>query len=62
MYGEYGGRDSLEKEKYLVNSYTAARVNVSYKLFSFFPMLFKKWNRDINDSLHLLDFFPGIIS
>ena len=38
--GEYGGRDSLEKEKYLANSYTAARVNVYYKLSSFFPMLF----------------------
>ena len=60
--GEYGGRDSLEKGKYLVNSYTAARVNVYYKLSSFFAILFQKWNRDINGSLTLLDFFPGIIS
>ena len=36
---EYGARDSLEKGKYLANSYTAARVNVYYKLSSFFPML-----------------------
>ena len=34
------GRDSLEKGKYLANSYTAARVNVNYKLSCFFPMLF----------------------
>ena len=33
--GEYGGRDSLEKGKYLVNSYTAARVNVYYKLSNY---------------------------
>ena len=56
------GRDSLEKGKYPANSYTAARVNVYYKLSSFFPMLFWKWNRDINGSWHLLDLFPGIIS
>ena len=37
---KHGGRDSLEKGKYLANSYTAARVNVYYKLSSFFPMLF----------------------
>ena len=30
----------LGKGKYLANSYTAARVNVYYKLSSFFPMLF----------------------
>ena len=40
MYGGVCGRDSLEKGKYLANSYTAARVNVNYKLPSFFPMLF----------------------
>ena len=34
------GKDSLEKGKYLPNSYTAARVNVYYKLSSFLPMLF----------------------
>ena len=38
--GQYGERDSLEKGKYPANSYTAARVNVNYKLSSFFPMLF----------------------
>ena len=52
MYENYGGRDSLEKGKgrvwegdslekgkNLANSYIAARVNVYYKLSSFFPML-----------------------
>ena len=39
---EYGGRDSLEKGKYLANFYAAARVNGNYKLYSFFPMLFYK--------------------
>ena len=39
--GEYGGRDSLEKEKYLANSYTAAKVNVNYKLSSFFKCYFR---------------------
>ena len=38
--GKYGGKDSLEKGKYQANSYTAARVNVYYKLSSFFPVLF----------------------
>ena len=38
--GEYGGRESLETGKYQANSYTKARVNVYYKLSSFFPMLF----------------------
>ena len=39
--GKWGvwGRDFLEKGKYLANSYTAARVNVNYKLSSFFAML-----------------------
>ena len=60
--GKYGGRDSLEKGKYLANSYTAARVNVYYKLSSFFQMLFQNWSRDINGSLQLLHYFPGIIS
>ena len=36
VWGSMGGRDCLEKGKYLANSYTAARVNVNYKLFSFF--------------------------
>ena len=57
---EYGGRDSLEKGKYVVNFYAAARVNGNYNLSSFFPMLFQNSNRDINGSLQLLDFFPGI--
>ena len=39
--GEYGGRDSLEKEKYLANSYNAAKVNVNYKLSSFFKCYFR---------------------
>ena len=39
--GQYGGRDSLEKEKYLANSYTAAKVNVNYKLSSFFKCYFR---------------------
>ena len=39
--GEYGGRDSLEKGKYLANSYTAAKVNVNYKLSSFFKCYFR---------------------
>ena len=38
--GGVWGRDTLEKGKYLANSYTAARVNVYYKLSNFFPMLF----------------------
>ena len=44
--GEYG-----EKGKCLANSHTAARVNVYYKLSSFFPILFQKQNRNINGSL-----------
>ena len=35
-----GGRDSLEKGKYLRYSHTTARVNAYCKLSSFFPMLF----------------------
>ena len=34
--GKYEGRDSLEKRKDSDNFYTAARVNVYYKLSSFF--------------------------
>ena len=34
--GEYGGRDSLEKVAYIANCYTAARVNLNYKLSSVF--------------------------
>ena len=34
------GKTPLEKGKYLAHSYTAARVNVYYKLSSFFAMLF----------------------
>ena len=48
---KYGGKDSLEKGKYLPNSYTEARVNVYYKLSTFFPMLFQKQNRNINGNL-----------
>ena len=62
MNGKVWGRDSLEKGKDLANSYTATRVNVYFKLSSFSPILFQKWNRDVNGSLQLLDFFPGIIS
>ena len=62
MNGKVWGRDSLEKGKDLANSYTATRVNVYFKLSSFSPILFQKWKRDVNGSLQLLDFFPGIIS
>ena len=34
-------RESLEKGKYLPNSYNAAIVNVNYKLSSFFQCYFK---------------------
>ena len=34
-------RDSLEKGKYLANSYNAATVNVNYKLSSFSQCYFK---------------------
>ena len=34
-------RESLEKGKYLPNSYNAATVNVNYKLSSFFQCYFK---------------------
>ena len=61
MYGEVWGRGSLEKGKYLANSYSAARVSGYAQIIRFFPMLFQKWNSDINGSLQLLDFFPGII-
>ena len=39
--GEYGRRDSIEKGKYLANSYTAARVNLYCKLSSFFQCYFR---------------------
>ena len=39
--GKHGGRDSLEKGKYLANSYTTATVNVNYKLSSFFQCYFR---------------------
>ena len=40
VWGSMGRRDSLEKGKYLVNFYAAARLNGNYNLSSFFPMLF----------------------
>ena len=50
VWESMGGRDSLEKGKYLGNSYTAARVNVYYKLSSFFQCCFRS-ESDINGSL-----------
>ena len=41
MYGEVWGRGSLEKGKYLANSYSAARVNVYHKLSGFFQCYFR---------------------
>ena len=42
VWGSMGERKRRygEKGKYLANSHTAARVNVYYKLYSFFPILF----------------------
>ena len=39
--GKYVGRDSLEKGKYLANSYTAARVNVNTN----YPVFLKSYFR-----------------
>ena len=41
VWESMGRRDSLEKGKYLANSFTAARVNVCYKLSSFFQCYFR---------------------
>ena len=57
MYGRVWGKDSLEKGKYLLITYTAARVNVYYKLSSFFFQCYFRRRTDINGSLQLLDFF-----
>ena len=57
MYGQVWGEGLPRKRKNLANSYTATRVNVYFKLSSFFPMLFQRQNRDINGSLQILDFF-----
>ena len=57
MYGKVWGKDSLEKGKYLLITYTAARVNVYYKLSSFFFQCYFRRRTDINGSLQLLDFF-----
>ena len=59
--GVYGGRDSLEKGKYLANSYTAARVNVYYKLSSFFLMLFRSGTEILMAVCSFSIFFPGVI-
>ena len=58
VWESMGRRDSLEKEKYLANSYTAARVNVCYKLCSFFQCYF----RSGTEILTAVCSFPGIIS
>ena len=56
--GSMGGRDALEKGKYLPNSYTAARVNVYYKLSSFFQCYFRSRTEILMAvCLQLLDFF-----
>ena len=54
--------DSLEKGKHLANSYTAARVNVYYKLSSFFPMLFRSGTEILMAVCSFWIFFPGVIS
>ena len=56
--GEYGGRDSLEKGKYLANSYTAARVNVYYKLSSFFQSYFRTRTEILMAVCSFWIFFP----
>ena len=53
-------RDSLEKGKYLANSYNAAAVNVNYKLSSFFQCYFKRGTEILMTVWKF--FFPGIIA
>ena len=48
-------RDSLEKGKYLANSYNAATVNVNCKLSSFFQCYFKSGTEIL---MTVWDFFP----
>ena len=52
-----GRRDSLEKEKCLANSYTAARVNVCYKLCSFFQCYFRSGTEILTAICSLWIFF-----
>ena len=52
-----GRRDSLEKGKYLANSYTAARVNVCYKLCSFFQCYFRSGKEILTAVCSLWIFF-----
>ena len=52
-----GGRDFLEKGKYAANSYTAARVNVCYKLSSFFQCYFRSGTEILMAVCNLWIFF-----
>ena len=57
VWESMGRRDSLEKGKYLANSYTAARVNVCYKLCSFFQCYFRSGKEILTAVCSLWIFF-----
>ena len=47
MYGGVWEGNSLEKGKYLANSYNATKVNVYYKLSIFFPQSYLRSRTEI---------------